>query len=62
MRKGVHDNVDPHLNGFFVVMPAEGEAVAVTPSAMNIGGAEKDGQPVADKNTSGAVILALHNG
>ena len=62
MRKGVHDNIYPHLNGFFVILSSESEAVAVTPSAMNVGGAEEDGQAVADKNTSGAVVLALHDG
>jgi len=38
VRKGVHDNIDPHLNGFFVVTPAESEAVTVAPSAVNVGG------------------------
>jgi len=50
------------LNGLSVILSAEGEAVAITPSAVNIGGTQENSEAVADENASGAVILALHDG
>ena len=61
VRKGVHDDIDSHLNGFFIILPAECEAVTIAPSAVNVGGTQENSKAVIDKNTSGAVVLALHD-
>ena len=39
MCHSIHNNVNPHLNGFFITLLAELKTMAIAPSTMNICGA-----------------------
>jgi len=60
VRNSIHNNINPHLNCFFIVFLTEHGAMTVTPAAMDICGAEKNGKSLAHKDAPGTMILPMH--